>query len=302
MLVYQPRVCRLLTIFEKTSLTPHVPLLLLHTSSALSHIFPEIRLDTARLVQLFLDHIPTHVISSWPTSTSTILEGLRLTVGLGGDKATGSAQSGRLGAQGKLVALRTILAFVRAALDKRAGDGDGDDEDADEVATLFATTFGGVNGDMRKGKGKAKQLDGDSDTWGILEGYLVDGDQWGMEAPTESWEVGRLETETSLAGKGADVEAVAVSSAQTTWYTPYRVARLMECSNCTLGFTPYSWPHSSKPRRPLFRLLPPPSHRPIKSRSSYAPSAPPSLSSWLGIASMTIARSLPPFYLTLQTF
>jgi pre-rRNA-processing protein IPI1 len=42
-------------------LTPHLPLLQLQTSSALSHIFPEIRLDAARLVHLFLEQIPTHI-------------------------------------------------------------------------------------------------------------------------------------------------------------------------------------------------------------------------------------------------
>ena len=91
-------------------LQPHLPLLLLQTSSALSNIFPEIRLDAAKLVHLLLQHVPSQVTAGWPAASldcassskaaldgassgeSTILEGLRLALGLGGEKAT-SAQN-----------------------------------------------------------------------------------------------------------------------------------------------------------------------------------------------------------------
>lgn len=191
----------------QASLTPHLPLLLLQTSSALSHIFPDIRLDAARLVNLFLEHIPTHVTSSWPSSNSTILEGLRLTLGLGGDKAGASTQSGRLGAQGKVVALRTILAFVRAALDNEVKAG-GDDE----VAAMFRKVFGGEGESSGNGKGKGRQVEVDSETgmFEQMEGILSGCGDWGLEGPTDVWEIGRLETESSLAGKSAETEVVAV--------------------------------------------------------------------------------------------
>lgn len=192
----------------QTSLAPHLPLLLLQTSSALSHIFPEIRLDAARLVNLFLEHIPKHVTSSWPSHTSTILEGLRLTVGLGGDKGASSTQSGRLGAQGKLVALRTILAFVKASLVGRNESL----SDADEVAGMFVGVFGseGESSGGGKGKGKEVGVNDDSGVTESLEGFLTGCGDWGMEVPTDTWELGRLETEASLAGKGAETEVVAV--------------------------------------------------------------------------------------------
>lgn len=147
--------------------------------------------------------------SQWPSSNSTILEGLRLTLGLGGDKAGASTQSGRLGAQGKVVALRTILAFVRASLGDNEANGDNGN---DEIAGMFNKIFGDEGEGSGKGKGKGRQVEIDSD--GVeeqMEGFLTGCGDWGLEGPINAWEIGRLETETSLAGKGAENEAVAVS-------------------------------------------------------------------------------------------
>lgn len=189
---------------SQATLSPHLPQLLLQTSSALSHIFPEIRLDAARLVHLFLDQIPQHVISSWPASSSTILEGLRLTVGLGGDKGSSSTQTGRLGTQGKLVALRTILAFVRAALDHVQSDASVDTD-------IFAGVFGEAAGpSQRDGKGKEREVKIAEGMEDYSEGFLAGWGEWGMTVPTDAWEVGRLGTQMSLAGKGAERDAVAV--------------------------------------------------------------------------------------------
>lgn len=44
---------------------PHAPLLLLFTTSAQTHIFPEIRIDAIRFVDLFLEHIPRAVTTGW---------------------------------------------------------------------------------------------------------------------------------------------------------------------------------------------------------------------------------------------
>ena len=148
--------------------------------------------------------------SSWPNSNSTILEGLRLTLGLGGDKTVAgtSTQSGRLGAQGKVVALRTILAFVRASLEDD-GTAGGDEE----IAAMFKKVFDTEGESSGNGKGKGRQVHIDSDT-GVVEqneGYLSACGDWGLEGPSDAWEIGRLETDASLAGKGAETEVVAVS-------------------------------------------------------------------------------------------
>lgn len=139
------------------------------------------------------------------------MEGLRLTLGLGGDKAGASTQSGRLGAQGKVAALRTILAFVRASLEDNASGENG----YDEVAGMFGKVFGDEgegNGNVnRKGKGRQMEIDGDMGVVDQSEGFLSGCGDWGLEGPTDAWEIGRLETEASLAGKGAETEVVAVS-------------------------------------------------------------------------------------------
>ncbi|KAG6842589.1 hypothetical protein C0991_000115 [Blastosporella zonata] len=58
---------------------PHSPLLLLFTTSAQTHIFPEIRIDAIRFLDLFLEHIPQAVISGWNEDNnghgSRVLEG-----------------------------------------------------------------------------------------------------------------------------------------------------------------------------------------------------------------------------------
>ena len=44
---------------------PHSQLLLLFTTSAQTHIFPEIRIDAIRFLNIFLEHIPNAVITGW---------------------------------------------------------------------------------------------------------------------------------------------------------------------------------------------------------------------------------------------
>jgi hypothetical protein len=111
---------------------PHLPILLLQTSSALSHIFPEVRIDACHLVSLLLDIAPASVVSTWPYpkrsavetisgpgEENTILSGLRLAAGLGGQAGEGGAMGQTLLPASKLVVLKTILAFVRAGLKKQ---------------------------------------------------------------------------------------------------------------------------------------------------------------------------------------
>lgn len=172
----------------QTVLTPHLPLLLLQTSSALSHIFPEIRLDACKLVALLLEHVPTHVVGSWPASTSTassskntldggniILEGLRLAVGLGGEKGASSTM-GKLGSTGRLTTLSTLLSFTKCALEKDMVDTDG----------IFADWVPGSEG---KGKGRAVDVSLNT-VW--PEGWLVGPPSWGLDNDVGTWDVSRL--------------------------------------------------------------------------------------------------------------
>jgi hypothetical protein len=46
-------------------LRPHTPLLLLFTTSAQTHIYPEIRIDAVRFLDVFLDILPDVVVAGW---------------------------------------------------------------------------------------------------------------------------------------------------------------------------------------------------------------------------------------------
>jgi pre-rRNA-processing protein IPI1 len=60
-------------------LIPHVPLLILFTTSAQTHIFPEIRIDAVRFLDLFLELVPENVVDNWiqgnPGHGKRVLEG-----------------------------------------------------------------------------------------------------------------------------------------------------------------------------------------------------------------------------------
>lgn len=49
----------------KNDLVPHAQLLLLFTTSAQTHIFPEIRIDAIRFLDLCLEVIPEVVVEGW---------------------------------------------------------------------------------------------------------------------------------------------------------------------------------------------------------------------------------------------
>lgn len=51
-------------------LVPHCPILLLFATSAQTHIFPEIRLDAIRFLDIFLEHIPHAVVEGWDGDSS----------------------------------------------------------------------------------------------------------------------------------------------------------------------------------------------------------------------------------------
>ena len=172
-------------------MTPHLPLLLLQTSSALSHIFPEIRLDACHIVYLLLEHVPSHVVGSWPRTASAssskftggnnILEGLRLAVmGLAGENGA-SVSMGKLGSKGQIGTLRAFTKFLHCALDGKDG--------FDTIAEIFEE-WQDRKGRKGKGKGKAKQVDVTVDSW--VDGWVVGVGEWGVEN-SDQWEIGRLD-------------------------------------------------------------------------------------------------------------
>ncbi|WWC70685.1 uncharacterized protein I206_104636 [Kwoniella pini CBS 10737] len=161
------------------SLAPHLPLLVLQTSSSLSHIFPEIRLDACKLVHLLLNHVPSHVVGNWPRESSNILEGLRLAVGLGGEKGVNS-QIGRLTGGAKLVTLKAMMEFVKRGLNLRTGEND------------QAWSDGWIEKKV-KGKGVEKVVKAEPTYEDLAEnGWLIGSSFDLREDIGNAWEVGRL--------------------------------------------------------------------------------------------------------------
>lgn len=55
-------------MLPQKDLIPHVSLLLLFAASAQTHIFPEIRIDAVRFLDLLLDAVPESVVCGWNES------------------------------------------------------------------------------------------------------------------------------------------------------------------------------------------------------------------------------------------
>ncbi|KAI1793922.1 hypothetical protein LXA43DRAFT_884849 [Ganoderma leucocontextum] len=114
----------------RDDLTPHSPVLLLFTTSAQTHIFPEIRIDAVRFLDVYLEYIPEVVTEGWmhPGGGShgrRVMEGYLgilnagTTFGEGGDtgpvQAT-STSSVVLSPASKLVVLRSFESFLAHAV------------------------------------------------------------------------------------------------------------------------------------------------------------------------------------------
>ncbi|RDB28596.1 Testis-expressed sequence 10 protein [Hypsizygus marmoreus] len=122
----------LLPRIPQEDLVPHSPLLLLFTTSAQTHIFPEIRIDAIRFLNLFLECIPQAVIAGWDEGTdghgARILEGYLGILNAGtkfGEtdgplKATSTASVVLMPAS-KLVVLQSLSTFLQSALSSFAG-------------------------------------------------------------------------------------------------------------------------------------------------------------------------------------
>ena len=67
-----------MTYVSQPQLRPHAPLLILFITSAQTHIFPAIRIDAVRFLDLLLEFTPKEVVHGWngPGSAgSRVLEG-----------------------------------------------------------------------------------------------------------------------------------------------------------------------------------------------------------------------------------
>ncbi|KAH9847335.1 hypothetical protein C2E23DRAFT_741971 [Lenzites betulinus] len=114
----------------RDDIIPHSPVLLLFTTSAQTHIFPEIRIDAIRFLDIFLEYIPDVVTEGWTRQGSgshgrRVLEGYLgilnagTSFGEGGDtgpiQATSTA-SVVLSSASKLVVLKSLATFLGYAV------------------------------------------------------------------------------------------------------------------------------------------------------------------------------------------
>ncbi|KAF7339386.1 Testis-expressed sequence 10 protein [Mycena sanguinolenta] len=114
-------------------LVPHATAFLLFTTSAQTHIFPEIRVDAIRFLNLYLEYIPAAVVAGWNQSGSDngsrVLEGYLgiLSAGTkfgetdGPMKATSTASvvAHSLFSKSKLVVFQSLSTFLRHAVSSR---------------------------------------------------------------------------------------------------------------------------------------------------------------------------------------
>ncbi|PPQ88648.1 hypothetical protein CVT25_010224 [Psilocybe cyanescens] len=118
----------LLPRIPSEDIVPHSSSLLLFTTSAQTHIFPEIRIDAVRLLDVLLECIPETVVSGWCATNdshgSRVLGGYLGILNAGtkyGENDAGplkatSTASVVLTPASKLVVLRSLATFLRAAL------------------------------------------------------------------------------------------------------------------------------------------------------------------------------------------
>ncbi|KAJ7209662.1 hypothetical protein GGX14DRAFT_452486 [Mycena pura] len=109
------------------NLIPHATTLLLFATSAQTHIFPEIRVDAIRFLNIYLEYIPAATVAGWnhsgSESGSRILEGYLgiLSAGTkfgetGGPMKATSTASVVLTSASKLVVLQSLSTFLRHAV------------------------------------------------------------------------------------------------------------------------------------------------------------------------------------------
>ena len=132
----------------------HADALLLYTTSALSHIQTAVRLDALLVLELLLETMPQAASAGWEHALGAddthahgarVLSALLVLLGVGAHAGRGarSAVSVDMRPGDRLRVLRTLAAFLAAALDARAGEwyiggAFGAHSDWERFATMFA--------------------------------------------------------------------------------------------------------------------------------------------------------------------
>ncbi|KAE9411033.1 hypothetical protein BT96DRAFT_983687 [Gymnopus androsaceus JB14] len=110
----------------KEDIAPHAPMIMLFTTSAQTHIFPEIRIDAVRFLNIFLEYFPEIIVSGWNSAYnshgSRVLEGYLGVLSAGtitgndeGPPVATSTASVMLTPGSKLVVLQSLSRFIQAA-------------------------------------------------------------------------------------------------------------------------------------------------------------------------------------------
>uniref|UniRef100_D8PQT0 Pre-rRNA-processing protein n=1 Tax=Schizophyllum commune (strain H4-8 / FGSC 9210) TaxID=578458 RepID=D8PQT0_SCHCM len=108
-------------------LAPHASVLILFASSAQTHIFPEIRVDAVRFINLFLEYVPDAMVTGWNQGTSQpggrVLEGYLGILSAGtkfgdneGPMQATSTASVVLTPGSRLIILQSLSLFLKRAL------------------------------------------------------------------------------------------------------------------------------------------------------------------------------------------
>ncbi|TFK30516.1 hypothetical protein FA15DRAFT_579745 [Coprinopsis marcescibilis] len=107
-------------IGDEEDLIPHSHILLLYTTSAQTHIFPEIRIDAVRFLDILLEKIPDALVDGLRSGNGhgqRILEGYLGLLSAGTKFATSTA-SVTLTPASKLVILNSLSTFLRHSMNK----------------------------------------------------------------------------------------------------------------------------------------------------------------------------------------
>ncbi|TFK57197.1 hypothetical protein OE88DRAFT_1619628 [Heliocybe sulcata] len=136
-------------------LGPHASHLLLFTTSAQTHIFPEIRVDAVRFLDIFLDVMPDYIVKGWDESRadsvashgSRVLDGymgiLNAGTKFGQDGSSAPAEatstaSVTLSAASKQAVLKSLAHFLEAAISPPYPDGS---DAAPQRMSFFSSAF-----------------------------------------------------------------------------------------------------------------------------------------------------------------
>jgi pre-rRNA-processing protein IPI1 len=97
-----PLLSAVLPLVPTSTLAPHLPVLLLHATSALSSIFPAVRVDAVRVLGVLLDEGGAgcdRIADGWETGSGgrgeggRVLEGLLAVLGVGGKGETAGSNA-----------------------------------------------------------------------------------------------------------------------------------------------------------------------------------------------------------------